>query len=1190
MAKPALPSLPKYAPLCTMTHLPRLRSLPSPSLNRRVFLRRLAAITVMPRWDWTRWLAGSFTTDLRGDARGATTLSARPGWSSRPRRYVPENGAFVIRNGRELFNRPLYGAAASDVADGFRVDAGDLPEISLYLPGHGGVLRWGIRQAGSSKWLSEMASVTMRYRAGYLQYEMRDEALLGRGSLLLELQTAGAGLQGVVRGEGMLTDTELFWAFGGASGDRPKSNGDIGCEREPVRSLFAFRPEACARNSYDLDKASAVLHSPAGRVRLEFPEGAVLHLAAAEAWAGGWAALAKPAGKDERLPVLAGSGPLTTRAELYFSLHLLPASEGASELAATETGTKVATSAGESFGARRRQLEAAAALVTLATPDPYLAPAMESLLIAVEGLWNANEQAMMAGGVAERVAAPGWRGPCALDAIGQHERMRAHLRSWLARQSQEPFPPGLNGDEEMRAAADPASHLTRKESLLHTNGDLGGGHQDRNLAFFDALVRHLRWTGDATFAREVWPALLRHMDWQYRLFRRVFPNPDHEAPREMQALPLYESYAAVPSSENLQYNGGGVAHATAYNYFLNRATASVARLLNEDPVPFDEEAALTREAMLRLLWVPGRGCFAEARDLQYPQTVFTNPALWTISRTLDAEVPTSRQAWQMCAERLAAMRRIPVEGAEVPAGGYLLASSSWSLTEPALTRISMAEDMHFALALWQAGLADEAYALARGTLLDSMYQGLCPGNFHVTSQLDPQAGETQRDSGDAIGITARVLVEGLFGVLPDMMRGTLTIRPGFPTEWNEARLSHPEIDIAWRREGMHETFAITSRLPKPVALTLLLPARSTSDPIVLSNGQAYPFAFDPNATGTPRLVLTNFPPATAWQIDVRWRGRPPIATPARATYTVGQRVALPAPLLAEAIDDPQGCLNGDVAKSVGQHAVFVHAVEEKCGYWLPIPLEIVPATATSVAMMVSERYDPVDLSTLFKSNVTELLARSYTAPRSAFCSLAVPEHLLGGWKDDDRTFAIDDAGLRGAGGTLKTAFGIPFVTPADRAVANCRFLSFWEQDTQGVTISIAGRAHTVYLLMTGTTFPLATGTEHGAATVTYADGTISRLSLRAPETWWPVEQDYVTDDVLFGFETTRPLPPRVDLRTGTTRLPDPQSYRGKGGPVPGGAATVLHLPLHADRELASVRVECGLYGVVMALLGITLGR
>ena len=61
-----------------------------------------------------------------------------------------------------------------------------------------------------------------------------------------------------------------------------------------------------------------------------------------------------------------------------------------------------------------------------------------------------------------------------------------------------------------------------------------------------------------------------------------------------------------------------------------------------------------------------------------------------------------------------------------------------------------------------------------------------------------------------------------------------------------------------------------------------------------------------------------------------------------------------------------------------------------------------------------------------------------------------------------------------------------------------------------------------------------------------------------------------------------------DFASGETRLLDARSYCGKGGPVPSGAATVLHLPLHAERELVSVRV--GMYGIVMALLGITLGR
>ncbi len=1163
-------------------------SLPS---SRRAFLLRMAALAA--------WQGTGFPRLLGQEPLGETTKGPgrlqpmHSGQTARPRRYLPEGESFVIRNGRARFNRPLYGA--HEAVDGFRVDAGDLPEISLCLPGHGGTLGLGLCRGDSSKWMSEMTEIVTRFHAGRVLYELRDEALLGHGVVRMEVQTAGgsSGLQVMVRAEGTPKETQLFWAFGGASGRGDERHRPADLEVTPVGAPPSFDAEECAKNRYTFDKATAALESPAGRLRLRFPESALLHTAPAAAWAAGWSALAKPAGAEEPLVVLAGSLPVGEREELFLSVDALNATErnaaDATEMNASVPGSAAPESA--SFLARRTQMKAVVSAITLDVPDPYLAPAVAALLAATDGLWSTSEQVMMAGGVGERTASPGWRGPYALDACGRHDRMRAHLRFWLQKQNQDALSPELNGDEEMRAPADAGSLLTRKESLLHTNGDISASQQDRNLAFFDGLARHLRWTGDAAFAREVWPALLRHMDWQYRLFRRVFPQPAADTPHASGPLPLYESYGAVPGSENLQYNGGGVAHATALNYFLNRATASVARLLNEDPEPFDEEAALIRDAMLRLLWVPARGAFAEARDSAFPQTIFTNPALWTISRTLDAELPTPRQAWQMCSERLGAMRRVPVEGADVPAGGFLLASSDWTMAEPALNRLSMAEGVHFALALWQAGLADEAYALLRGNLLDSMYQGQCPGNFHVTSPLDPHDGETQRDAADPMGITARAVLEGLFGALPDMTRGTLTLRPGFPTDWNQARLSHPEIDIEWRRDGLHETFAITSRLPQPVALTLVLPARGTSDPIVLSNGRAYPFAFDPNATGTPRLVLTNFPPATAWQIDVRWRGKPPIATPSRASYRVGERIALPPPLTTEQIDDPQGCLSDGVANRLGRHAVFVHVVEEKCGYWLPIPIEVVsPAATIGTRLPTAERYEPLDLAELLDSKVTELLERAYTAPRSAFCSLAMPEHLLGGWVADDVRFPIDDAGLRGAGGTLKTAFNIPFVTPPDRKVANCRFLSFWQQDTQVTTMSLSGRAHTAYLLMTGTTFPQAARVEHGAVTVTYADGSLSRLSLTAPETWWPVEQDYRTDDLLFRLDPSRPLPPRVDLRSGKTRLLEHASFMGKGGPVPGGAATVLHLPLHADRELASVRIECSLYGIVLAVLGVTLGR
>jgi hypothetical protein len=82
----------------------------------------------------------------------------------------------VIRNGREFFNRLIYGPISS-----FRVNAGDRPEFSLYLPGHGGNLKLGFATPRGAKWAAHADEVIACYFPGRMIYEIRD-GLLRRGS------------------------------------------------------------------------------------------------------------------------------------------------------------------------------------------------------------------------------------------------------------------------------------------------------------------------------------------------------------------------------------------------------------------------------------------------------------------------------------------------------------------------------------------------------------------------------------------------------------------------------------------------------------------------------------------------------------------------------------------------------------------------------------------------------------------------------------------------------------------------------------------------------------------------------------------------------------------------------------------------------------------------------------------------
>jgi hypothetical protein len=139
---------------------------------------------------------------------------------ARPLRYWPVGTDFVITNGAEFFNRPLY-----CLNSGFRIDGGDKPEFSLYLPGRGGNLRFGIKTSAGVKWLNDAQQIITRYRPGSLLYEIRDP-LLGDGELDLTVLP--------------LSETKGFIAraeFGGADSGRI----DLGLRRRERRARLARR-------------------------------------------------------------------------------------------------------------------------------------------------------------------------------------------------------------------------------------------------------------------------------------------------------------------------------------------------------------------------------------------------------------------------------------------------------------------------------------------------------------------------------------------------------------------------------------------------------------------------------------------------------------------------------------------------------------------------------------------------------------------------------------------------------------------------------------------------------------------------------------------------------------------------------------------------------------------------------------
>jgi hypothetical protein len=195
---------------------------------------------------------------------------------------------------------------------------------------------------------------------------------------------------------------------------------------------------------------------------------------------------------------------------------------------------------------------------------------------------------------------------------------------------------------------------------------------------------------------------------------------------------------------------------------------------------------------------------------------------------------------------------------------------------------------------------------------------------------------------------------------------------------------------------------------------------------------------------------------------------------------------------------------------------------------------------------------------------------------------------VGGWASNKTNPKIDDSGLRSAGPVLTLPTGVPIATPAETDAKNIAFVSQWDNYPRELTLPLKGRARQATLLMAGSTNGMQSRIDNGEVVVTYSDGTTDRLTLRNPETWWPIEQDYLVDD--YGFRIDASLPMRVDLKTGNVRQPTRQDLGKSSRTLDGGAGTVLSMPLDANKELESITVRAIANEVVIGLMGLTLER
>jgi hypothetical protein len=322
----------------------------------------------------------------------------------------------------------------------------------------------------------------------------------------------------------------------------------------------------------------------------------------------------------------------------------------------------------------------------------------------------------------------------------------------------------------------------------------------------------------------------------------------------------------------------------------------------------------------------------------------------------------------------------------VPDEGYFtLPTTNWMPYTWSVNNVVMAEAAHTALAYWQAGRPDTAYHLFKGCLLDSMYLGLCPGNAGMTTAYDMARGESQRDFGDAVGVLTRTLVEGLFGIGPNLLAHEVVVRPGFPASWDHAAMRHPDFNFSFQRgaatdvHGIEqtvvrpassrtlpvvqekeyvnrltpETYIFEPKFPQPVGLRLQIPALLDEIASITVNGVAYSWRPVEDSVEIPRIEITCLP-AERFEVVIQWRGAPLTPAPASRIASIdGVLTTQIAPARLLQVADYQGALNNldaatDLFRAVvlgppGPRTVFAKVQQGSMRWWMPVPFEARPA-------------------------------------------------------------------------------------------------------------------------------------------------------------------------------------------------------------------------------------------------------
>jgi len=436
---------------------------------------------------------------------------------------------------------------------------------------------------------------------------------------------------------------------------------------------------------------------------------------------------------------------------------------------------------------------------------------------------------------------------------------------------------------------------------------------------------------------------------------------------------------------------------------------------------------------------------------------------------------------------------------------------------------------------------------------------------------------------------ARSVVEGLFGYTPDYPNGTVKVAPQFPSDWDHASITTPDMSIAYHRSSAVTDCKVT--LVHAAALDVELPISTDGVQAVTVDGTPVKWELTPGFGRS--VVKIALPSASSASIEVTCRDALKTYPAVVLAGNTGDPVTLQAEN-GQVVDfhDPQGVLEkakvdqgtiaGLLTANAGDHVVFGLAQVGEARQWRMFKIHVTDvktdqalAAKTEVEAPGNARWDEVDLQAALNGDIRAIYQQQYLSPRPNTCSLRLATDGYATWQmvlaKNYQAPVIDLANvpkLTDGSGHLVTGKGVPFLWPGGKN--NIAFTSSWDNWPRQIEVPVHKTGDAVWFLLCGTTNPMQVRIANAELRMKYADGVVEKLEIVPPFNFWTlcpidgIDYDYARD----GFALPKVPPTTVQLG---------KNCRG----------IVLCWHLRPGVALESVTLETLSQEVVMGLMGVT---